>query len=60
MRFLSCESKGATIVTERTIVGYGITAKLNGKPFRVRTNNPELTGVVDAIVEAIVSNRGFR
>lgn len=37
-----------------------ITAKLNGKPFRVRTNNPELTGVVDAIIEAIVSNRGFK
>lgn len=37
-----------------------ISAKLNGKTFRVRTNNPELTGVVDAIIDAIVSNGGFR
>jgi len=37
-----------------------ISAKLNGKPFRVRTNNPDITGVIDAIIEAIVSNRGFK
>ncbi|MBR0057437.1 MAG: hypothetical protein IJP66_08930 [Kiritimatiellae bacterium] len=37
-----------------------ISAKLDGKVYRVRTNNPDLTGVIDAIVESIVSNRGFR
>lgn len=48
---------------ERTSAEAGIatiTAKLNGKPFRVRTNNPALTGVVDAIIDAIISNRGFK
>ena len=37
-----------------------ISAKLNGKMFRVNTNNPEIIGVVDAIIDAIASNRGFR
>jgi len=37
-----------------------ISAKLNGKLFRVKTNNPEITAVIDNIIDAIVSNRGFR
>ena len=37
-----------------------ISAKLNGKALRVRTNNPEITGVVDTIIDAIDSSRGFR
>lgn len=37
-----------------------ISAKLNGKLFRVKTNNPEITAVIDSIIDAIVSNRGFR
>lgn len=36
-----------------------ITAKLNGKVFRARTNNPEIIDVINAIIDAIVTNRGF-
>lgn len=37
-----------------------ITAKLNGDMFKVRTNNPDIISVVEAIIDSIVSNKGFR
>lgn len=37
-----------------------ITAKLNGKLVKVRTANPEIISVIEAITDAIVSNKGFK
>lgn len=47
---------------ERNVANDGIaviTAKLNGEIYRARTNNPEIISVVEAIIDSIVSNRGF-